>query len=350
MELRFEIISCEQAMQVSEFIVPWLDNSDEYTYYVAIADDRFAGLLVANQQAVAPEIVSIGISDEYKSKGVATALLEFAVADILSNYDQDELLVENSISAWVAGPEEEFNTLKRVFEKNGFVAENEGRYYEATLAAVAKSKKLSDLRLAANVENSSIKYMSLKEIPHKLINAFGNHMVNEGIFLNVDPAELDEDMTCFGVDEKGICSCMLFAKEDDGVFLNTFLYRDEERTSATSLMNLFYVCANNALDKCYEDNRVLFWIGEETTDKMIKDLIPKAEAKDYGARFTLSFEDAMDIRAERFESAGMEIVDNGHLCCKDCAHCTDAVLRCALYKAKPDAVLDGGECPDYKKK
>ena len=36
--------------------------------------------------------------------------------------------------------------------------------------------------------------------------------------------------------------------------------------------------------------------------------------------------------------------------CLGCRHCEEDVLSCAIYSQKPDAVIDGGECPRFDNK
>ena len=86
MSVRFSIIGPKDAMVNPGFIVPWVMESkdfSDYTFYAAIADERLAGILVADKKIFEPEILSIGISPEYQGKGLGTAILEYAEYDIL---------------------------------------------------------------------------------------------------------------------------------------------------------------------------------------------------------------------------------------------------------------------------
>ena len=145
-----------------------------------------------------------------------------------------------------------------------------------------------------------------------------------------------------------INSCILFLKENDGIFLNTFLYQNENKVSPESLIYLLSASAMTAYVDIPHNKKVMFWIGEEKTKRLIEKLIPEAEVWDEGIRYTLSFEDYTRLRNERFESGGMEFIENGALVCKNCKHCTCDVLKCRIYSQKPSDVLDGKDCPDFE--
>ena len=136
MGVRFEVIGPDAAMANPGFILPWVIESkdfSEYTFFAAIADERLAGILVADKRIYEPEILSIGISPEFQGKGIGSALLEFAEYDILSAYDDDEADTDNRITAYAYGEPQTLVPVRRIFEKSGFTASEKGYFVEATL-------------------------------------------------------------------------------------------------------------------------------------------------------------------------------------------------------------------------
>ncbi len=119
MNIRFEAIGPGDAQINKEFIFPWVVNSkdfEDYFFYAAIADDKLAGILVADPRVYEPEILNIGISKEFEGQGIGTALLEYAIYDMLENYDE-EVDKENTFIAQVYGEPEKIKAIRRVFEK-----------------------------------------------------------------------------------------------------------------------------------------------------------------------------------------------------------------------------------------
>ena len=54
---------------------------------------------------------------------------------------------------------------------------------------------------------------------------------------------------------------------------------------------------------------------------------------------------------ERFtDNTGMHILTEEKMWCNSCRFCEDNVLSCGIYAQKPDAVMDGDECPYYDPK
>ena len=49
-----------------------------------------------------------------------------------------------------------------------------------------------------------------------------------------------------------------------------------------------------------------------------------------------------------FDDMGLQQVTEEKMCCRSCRYCEGSVLSCAIYAQKPDAVLDGANCPDYE--
>ena len=352
MSLEFEIISSDLAKDMKSFMLPYIldGDSDDYTYFAAVDGKRFVGLVVADTTVVAPRILSIGISAEYQNQGIGTDLLDFAVNNIISSYDEDEMSIPNSISAWVAGEGDEYEALKRVFEKNSFLPEDEGKGFLATVDILSDSEILISGKMAAKVNSLKDKgeLVPLKNINSNMLNVFSNFLIQNELYDAIRREDLDENLTYFGVKDGEICSCILFAKEENNRIRNNFLYQNNKKTSRDMLLYLLAVSAFEAIKCLKPSTELIFWIDQAVTEKLITKLLPGAAVNYTAARYRLTFGDYQNIRAERFESDQMEFVENKNLSCGDCIYCTKDVLRCKIYSQKPSKVLDGEACPDHK--
>ena len=352
MSLEFEIISPDLAKDMKSFMLPYIldGDFDDYTYFAAVDGMRFVGLVVADTTVVAPRILSIGISDGYQNKGIGTQLLEFAVNNILGSYDEEELSLPNSISAWVAGKGNEYEALKRVFEKNSFKPEDEGKGFLTTVEEVSDCDVLISGKMATKVKHLKQKgeLVSLRKIKPQMLNVFSNYLVQNDLYETIKREELDEDLSYFGVRDGEIHSCILFAKEENNRLRNTFLYQNDKKTSPDKLLYLLSVCAFEALNRLKLSTELLFWIDKSVTEKLITQLVPQAVVIYTAARYTLTFDDIHKLSAERYESENMELVENKNLACGNCIYCTQDVVKCKIYSRKPSGVLEGEECPDHK--
>ncbi len=258
--------------------------------------------------------------------------------------------IPNSISAWVAGEGDEYEALKRVFEKNSFLPEDEGKGFLATVDMLSDSENLISVKMAAKVNSLKAKgeLVPLKNINSNMLNVFSNYLIQNELYDAIRREDLDENLTYFGVKDGEICSCILFAKEENNRIRNNFLYQNNKKTSRDMLLYLMSVSAFEAINRLKLSTELIFWIDEAVTEKLITKLLPGATVNYTAARYTLTFGDYQNIRAERFESDQMEFVENKNLSCGDCIYCTKDVLRCKIYSQKPSKVLDGEACPDHK--
>ena len=360
MDIRHEVISVNLARAVSDFLLPYVrDDMEAYDYYAAIAEgtdgdevdgsESIVGLVAVNPMAVGPEIVSIGVSSEYEGLGIATELINFTLGRILENYDEEELDLPNSISAWVVGEPDGKDYAGSAFKANGFEAQDIGNFYEIEVSKLSDSRLLRSEKVMKKITASGAEkeFMSLKNTPKGMVNEFSNRLLRDGGYAGIYRERLDEDLTFFAVKDNAICACILFEPISDGVAVNSLVYMDEKLTDRQEIIYLFAACADAAMNRLSASDRLVFWIGEERTKKLIEELLPSARVRSRGTRYVLTFETLMRIRAERFESTGMSIVENASLSCGSCRHCTEAVLSCAIYARKPSGVLNGGDCPDH---
>ena len=356
MNIRFEAIGPGDAQINKEFIFPWVVNSkdfEDYFFYAAIADDKLAGILVADPRVYEPEILSIGISKEFEGQGIGTALLEYAIYDMLENYDE-EVDKENTFIAQVYGEPERIKAVKKVFENNGFNAYEEGMFYETAVSKLKDHPHIQTPSVLKRLcsEEGLEAFRSLKNTDKKLINAFGNYLVENEIFSGINIDELDEDITFFGIKDGEIAACILFAKESGGIVQNCFLFNREESTSSSkNLLYLFSASAKAIQEKFPEDTKLNFYIGNKNTKGLVEKLFPDAKPKEAAIRFELPFANLFTDSDNRFtDDIEFNPIDNESLVCKNCKYCTASIISCEKYLQKPDAVLDGEECKLFSSK
>ena len=153
MEIRMEILDAAIAGGARGFILPGVAESedfDSFAFYGALADGRLAALLVADPRLFEPEILSIAVSPEYQGMGLATGLLTFAVTEMMQDYEEEGEL-ENRFLSTVLGSPEPTAAVRRVLEKCGFEAANEGGFYEATVGMLQDNRIVQDSRVIARL-------------------------------------------------------------------------------------------------------------------------------------------------------------------------------------------------------
>ncbi len=357
MEIRFEVIAHDDALANSGFILPWIaerKDFDKYTCFAAIVDERLAGLLIADPKVYEPEILSIGVSGEYQGLGIATALLGFAVSEILKNYDEYEADTGNRIIAHVYGEPEKIAAVKRVFEKCTFDLYDEGSFYEATVDMLRNNANVQNPSVIKALESDKGKaaFKSLKDTDINMIRTFGNYLAQNEIFPGIVHDDLDEDLSMFGIDDGEIKCCFLFAKESDGVIQNMLLYnREQDSLSSRNLLYLLTASSCAAIRKFPVDTRISFWTGNLSTKGLVKKIFPDAVQKETHIRFEIPFSEIFADPDNRFtDDIAFSPVENETMVCAGCKHCTGAVLSCGKYLEKPSGVLDGGGCKFFSEK
>ncbi len=357
MGIRFAIIGHDDALANREFILPWIaerKNFGDYTCCAAYTDEQIAGLLIADPKIYEPEILSIGVSPEYEGKGIGTALVEFAVYTLLAEYDDNEAETDNCIIANIYHTPENMAAIKKVFEKCGFTADEKGRFKETTVKKLKDNPIVQNQDVIKKLESAEGKkgFCSLKDADRNLVRAFGNYLAKNEIFPGIDPEELDEDITMFGINDGEIMACILFGKENDGVIQNMFLYnKDTDLTSSKNVLYLLTASSCAILKKYPESVRLSFFTGNATAQRLVEKIFPDAESKEEHVRFELPLADLIGNADDRFtDDIGFTPVENASMVCKNCKYCTESVISCQKFHQKPDGVMDGGECRFFDQK
>ena len=348
MGIRFEVISGRDALLNPGFILPQVASSrefDTYVCYAAIANERLAGVLVCDPVRFEPEILSIAVSPEFQGRGIATALLEYAIYDIASEADDHDSEAGYRFVATVSGKAGSIGAIKRVFEKNGFDAENEGAFYELEIADLEGNTYIQNPKYEGS--GNDIVFRSLRETDRKLVRSFGEKLLSRSLVEEFSADELEEDLSVFGIKNGEIVSCLLFAKESEGVIQNYFLYNQGRKGAIgdKDLLRLFNLSAGNAMNKYPSDIRLSFWVGNTTISNMFGRIFPFAKAAEEAVDYELAFSDIVSDPDDRFtDGLHLPMYDNSKMVCADCIHCSSSVIECAKYLQKPDGVLEGGEC------
>ena len=348
MEIRMEILDAAIAGGARGFILPGVAESedfDSFAFYGALADGRLAALLVADPRLFEPEILSIAVSPEYQGMGLATGLLTFAVTEMMQDYEEEGEL-ENRFLSTVLGSPEPTAAVRRVLEKCGFEAANEGGFYEATVGMLQDNRIVQDSRVIARLREKDGEIVALKEIDNRLARSFGNELAEQGEIPGVRLEELDEDISFFLIQKGTVRGAILFLKEEDGAVQNLFLHWDKDAKLKPRLLTYLLTASSSAaLKKFPEETRISFFAGDPETLDLIRRAFPGAVPKETFTRYELPFAKLTWDPAERFtDDPGFRPVENKNMVCARCAHCTASVLSCEKYAQKPDGVVEGGSC------
>ncbi len=360
MEYRICAITSQQALSFRQFMLPSVAASLEYpdyAFYLAISDKTPLGLLVADPKKADPEILSIGVAPEYTRQGIGTALINYAVGDLLSLYDQEELEEPNRFLASFPVSGEAEGAVSKVLQKAGFELSESGSFYEVTALQL---KNCESLNLPAVKEKTKERLdkgniVSLKEVPGKALKEFSYTLSEmEDQVPGIDPSALEEEVSYFAMDPEGehISSCILFAKEEKGVLSNTFVYQSPRNDlSKSELIYLLAASSETILRKYGNQVTLSFLTVNEISEKLIRKLFPEAKEDGKYMVFELDFDEAFRILGEeRFHSdLAFDQFSLENMACRDCKHCQkDSILECGKYLQKPDGVLNGGECPLFE--
>ena len=353
MNVRIQKIDTELARHFSGFILPTVAEDpdfDQFTFFAAISGDTLCGILVFDIKEFEPEILSIGVSTEYENRGIAKKLLAYALSDLFSCFDVDAMEeLPNQVSARVVEHVGALGKMEHLLTGAGFEPVEKGQFYQVSMKDVRNNQYLQNPKVLSklNKPGDHLRFLSLKDTPHSLVNAFSNRLIAQDSFPGIEMDELDEDLTVFGIRDNSIEMCILFLKENQGVLQNNFMYlADTAGMGNAALMYMASFAANAAVQKLSDDISLNFWISSDTTKKLIDYIFPEAVCAQEAAFYELPLKKLKHIHDLRF-TADLEFnrIENDQLTCANCKHCIEnMVTECEKYLQKPDPVFEGGDC------
>ena len=359
MDIRIEKIDADLAKSFSGFILPIVLADEDFSlfsFYGAIYDEKLCGILVCDIKEFEPEILSIGVSTDYQGKGIAKALLDYAIRDIVDAFEPGVLAeIPNYITARVVEKAGMIGKMEHILTDAGFSAVLEGGFYEVDISSLKNNEYVQNPRAIdkINAPGSKMSYLPLKDVPRSMVNAFSNSLIENDIFPGIDAYSLDEDLTIFGIKDNAIQLCILFLKENGGVVQNNFLYQvNDEDISRSSLLFLMSASATEALKKFPDDIKLSFWISDEVTRKLIDRIFPEAVLMEEAKTYEYSFSDVIEANDKRFtDDIEFNPISNDTLICRDCKYCMEGmIIECEKYYQKPDTVFDDGKCAMFEAK
>ncbi len=355
MDFRIEKIDADLATSFTDFILPAIRNDpdfDKYSFYGAISNDVLCGILVMDIREFDPEILSIGVSDNYENYGIAKALLSYALSDIFRYFDITEMEDQpNQVSARVVANAGGLGKMDYLLTNAGFEPVSRGEFCQITIKNLKENKYLQNPKVISKINKpgSKTRFLSLKDTPGNMINVFSNMLVQNDLFPGIETGDLDEDLTVFGIKDDEICLCILFLKENNGVVQNNFLYQMKtEGMGNIELLHLLSKSATCAINKFDDDVALNFWIADDIdiTRKMLDQFFPEAVCTQESVTYELPFSKLKALRDRRFtDDMELHALSNEDTVCAKCKYCmADSVMECEKYLQKPDAIFEGGEC------
>ena len=348
MDFQIKVMSSKDALLNEDYILPYVYKNrdfDRFVCYGAFADDFLVGVLVMDPKIYEPEILSLGVSHERKRQGFGKALLEYAVYDTLSEYDEAEGELGNRFICSVLGKPDNTAGIRAVVEHCGFNPYEDGYFYEIEVGDIKNNPHIQD--------DSAIPkdtFLPLKKVDPKILHEYRNHLTGNEILPGLDPDDLDEDISIFEVKNGKIVAGMAFAKEDKGVVQNLFLnIEDDSANMAQDLRCIISAVAGAAIRKFPESAKISFWTGNENTKGLLTRLFPDAKEKQRLTKYELKFEDLLVDPDDRFtDTIEFTPISNDRMVCANCSHCTKDILSCNIFQQKPDSVFDGENCKYFE--
>ncbi len=274
--MQIKIARPEQVMEFKEFVLPEVIRDisfKRFRFYVAIEEHVLCGILVLDPLQVDPEIKSICVSSAYEGRGIATLLLRYATYDYMSGITMGSN-PGHMLASFMADADNEA-AIMRVFEKSGFTLLEKGAYYRATLRDAMAHKTAMLESVKARMELGA--FVSLKNARPAMARNYLRQLTESGIFRVTDVRALEEDITCFGIKNDQITSCILFKLEDDGTIYNQFVYRDPKLSAMQDVGFLFAASLLGAVDKYDKDTPIVFLAINEESEKLLKKTIKGAK-------------------------------------------------------------------------
>ncbi len=300
MDIRIEILDAEIARKLEGFILPIVAQSpdfEHFAFYGAIDDNILAGLLVMDPRIFEPEILSVAVSPEYQKMGVATALIEFAIADMMQKYPEGNAL-ENRFIARVMGKEKATEGIRKALKNCFFEQAEMGGFFEATVGMIQESPFLQDEKILKRLDakNEDTEFFSFWDMDKKQFIDFCNSLNNQENLPAVDPEDLDRDISWFALQDDKVIAAILFTKEDKGLIHNLFLYLDDEAAGNSQkdtylITHLVTIAARETAMIYPPETRLSFWIDNGEMRHLLKKAFPGAMIKEEREEYELEFQD-----------------------------------------------------------
>lgn len=358
MEIKIYSLKKEQAMELEGFVLPGifsLPDSDKLWYFLA-ADETKTPLGIA---VVAPwlpeaELLSIGVSDDFTKKGVATELLSY-ILEKLRETKISGIRVIHAMSPFSWEP------MERLLKGNGFEKEEEINTFTGTLEQFSNHPHLKE------GENYS-QMVSLAELSDREIRSLELMISKKELF---DPQVLKEcDPECsFVWKEDEVEALFLLSNLTEGKLTN--LYSWLGSNTHKKLLSLIQKSLHKALSRYPKDTEVIFTCMGKASEKLLVYFLPGAKPvailrSYYHGVMEEEFYHLSDTEMEE-EFSSKEIPDetrraywedmkpqpatDEELWCNQCIFKKEEdLLSCEKYIRKPGKVVYGEECPYWSKK
>lgn len=337
----YRMISPDAARAAKGYLMPGVAEHPDFEklfFYAAVEENgALTGLLAIDPAKEEAELLSIGMSPEYCGKGYGSGLLQFAAKDLIGKAREASLpglrLAVNFILK-----EEEEDRLSGFFRENSFFPEEDCPVYRVPLSVMKEAPYLKE----ALKRRRPAGLLKLAEVPGGAVNAFGNKILQEGLYPGLNRQELDEEISVCYMPDKEILACALFAKEKAGLIRNTWMYVSPEASEKL----IFPLMLAESLEQALKSHSGETPVEIMAAEKASADLFEKIFAE-----IRPSFRIASYVRLLPADEPGkpsdelvFEEVSAEHMYCKDCVHNTGKLMECAIYSRKPDAVVSGESC------
>ena len=355
MEILIYSLKKEQAIALEGFVLPGvleLPDSEKFWYFLAVDEMRTPmGMTVVAPYQEEAELLSIGISEKFIKKGVATELISYTLEKLRETKISGIRVTYTSSPFWGQG-------MERFLERNGFYLEEENNTFVGTLEELNQHPHLKE-----DVDYPQIR--SLSSLSDGEMRTLELMVSKKELF---DPQVLKEcDVECsFLWKEEEIEALFLLSDLTEGKLTNLYTWLGSN--THKKLLGLMKKSLKKALS-CYpKETEVIFTCTGTAAEKMVSYFLPSVKPRTilrsyyHGVMEEESFslsdmeieeqsapKEAPDERRRAYwEDMKPQPATDEELWCKNCIFRKEEnLLSCEKYRDKPGNVLYGGECPYF---
>lgn len=342
----FKILKETQARELPGFIRPDLleDDMSDYFFYIAEDERGILGMAVIDPVLTGPELLSIAVIPSALRTGVGTQLLIYVKRDLERMLGMQEKGFDTyALFALMTPAMAQEKALTGFLKSNLFFEAERNSIYQFCIHDL-----LSSNLLGRGKTGSDYKVMPLKAVSNTQLAVFSTELDNMGRFADYDYESMDRDISMFVIEGKRIIGCALFTRVEEKLLDNEWIYMENAVTRPQVLIAMLNASFEEAEDIMPEKSEVAFVIESREGEKLLKSLMPNAKPTDEIISMATPLYPADPAIEERMTSdLGMRMITEEIMVCKNCRQSEGDVLSCALYSKKPEAVLDGEDCPHF---
>lgn len=251
-------------------------NEDSVFYYGAVCEEKIVGVaaFVADNES---ELLSVSVSPKWQKQEIGSELVD-GIVDMVK--ECGSTMLETIL--FVQDDEEE--GVDQFLWRCGFNEEEEYLVGGFTLKDIKNNdvvRKIIDKKLPEQVK-------SLSQVSDTEARDFGRDLMKKGVYSGWETGKFNEHLSSVYIERGRISACLLFSDEGDDLNLE-FAYVDPKNNNRLTLL---YLIANSVLkaeSEYAEDTKISTLAINETSEKILKNLLDDNLKTDRLIRYTIRF-------------------------------------------------------------